>query len=137
MGKIRTLKDRTPTLRAQRLRREDTEAEARLWGSLRDRRLGGWKWRRQVPRGPYIVDFLCVESRLVVELDGSQHADNLDYDERRTAYLERSGLRVLRFWNSEVLTNSDGVCWAILEACGGEQPGFGETSGPRLTSGRD
>jgi very-short-patch-repair endonuclease len=137
MGRIRTLKDRTPTLRAQRLRREDTDAEARLWGSLRDRRLGGWKWRRQVPRGPYIVDFLCIEARLAVELDGSQHAENVDYDERRTAYLERSGLRVLRFWNSDVLTNSDGVCLAILEACGGEQPGLGETGGPRLTNGRD
>jgi very-short-patch-repair endonuclease len=137
MGKIRTLKDRTPTLRAQRLRREDTDAEARLWGSLKDRRLGGWKWRRQVPRGPYIVDFLCVEAGLVVELDGFQHADNAAYDERRTASLERAGLKVLRFWNSQVLTNSDGVCLLILEACGGEQPGFGYAEGPRLTNGRD
>jgi very-short-patch-repair endonuclease len=105
MGKIRTLSDKTSTTRARRLRREDTEAEARLWGSLRDRRLGGWKWRRQVQRGPYIVDFLCVEAGFVVELDGSQHADNVAYDERRTAYLEGSGLRVLRFWNADVLTN--------------------------------
>jgi very-short-patch-repair endonuclease len=137
MGRIRTLKDRTPTLRAQRLRREDTDAEARLWSSLRDRRLGGWKWRRQVPCGPYIVDFLCTKVGLVVELDGSQHADNAAYDERRTAYLERLGLKVLRFWNSQVVTNSDGVCWTILEACGGEQPGSGETEGPRPTNGRD
>jgi very-short-patch-repair endonuclease len=73
----------------------------------------------------------------VVELDGSQHADNAAYDERRTAYLEHLGLRVLRFWNSDALINSDGLCLTILEACGGERPGFGETSGPWGTNGRD
>jgi very-short-patch-repair endonuclease len=83
------------------------------------------------------VDFLCVEAGLVVELDGSQHADNVAYDERRTVYLERSGLRVLRFWNSDVLTNSDGVCWTILETCGGDQPGIGDAAGPCPTNGRD
>jgi adenine-specific DNA-methyltransferase len=101
------------------LRHDDTEAEARLWESLRDRRLGGWKWRRQVPRGPFIVDFYCAEAKLVVELDGGQHADQVEYDERRTAYLASTGLRVLRFWNSDVLTNRDGVCLTILDACEG------------------
>ena len=71
MGKIRTPTNKTATIRARRLRREDTAAEARLWNSLRDRRLGGWKWRRQAPCGPYIVDFLCVEAGLVVELGGA------------------------------------------------------------------
>jgi len=113
----RTLKDRTPVDRARALRRADTDAEARLWSSLRDRRLGGWRWKRQVPRGSYIVDFYCAEARLVVELDGGQHADQVAYDARRTAYLETLGLRVLRFWNSEVLTNCDGVCLTILNAC--------------------
>ena len=120
VGKIRTLQDRTPTERARALRREDTDAEARLWAALRDRRLGGWKWKRQVPFGPYIVDFLCLETRLVVEVDGSQHADLIAYDSRRTAWLGRHGLRVLRFWNSDVLTNRDGVSLTILDACGGE-----------------
>jgi very-short-patch-repair endonuclease len=111
--------------RARRLRRETTHAEARLWNALRARRLGGWKWRRQVPFGPYFLDFLCVEAGLVVEVDGGQHADQVAYDARRTAYLERLGLRVIRFWNSAVLTNRDGVCATILDACGGEHPSEG------------
>jgi very-short-patch-repair endonuclease len=117
--------DRTAiTSRARQLRREDTDAEARLWNVLRARRLGGWKWKRQVPFGPYFLDFLCREAGLVVEVDGGQHADQVDYDARRTAFLERSGLRVIRVWNSEVLTNRDGVCLTILDACGGEHPDF-------------
>ena len=111
MGRIRTLKDPTPVRRARALRRDDTQAEARLWNALRDRRLGGWKWRRQVPQGHYIVDFLCIEAALVVELDGSQHQDQLEYDARRTAYLGRKGLTVIRFPN-----------------CGGE---CGGAEGPR------
>jgi very-short-patch-repair endonuclease len=125
MAKVRTIRDTTQRDRARRLRREDTVAEARLWNSLRHRRLGGWRWKRQVPCGPYIVDFYCAEAALIVEVDGGQHADQAAYDERRTAYLERQGLRVLRFWNSSVLTNSDGVCLMILEACGGDHPKMG------------
>jgi very-short-patch-repair endonuclease len=106
------------------LRRADTEAEARLWNALRDRRLGGWKWRRQVLAGPFILDFLCVEAALVVEVDGGQHSERADDDARRSAWLARRGLRVVRFWNSDVLTNRDGVCLTILDACGGEHPGF-------------
>jgi very-short-patch-repair endonuclease len=122
MADFRTLKDPLPLARARRLRREDTDAEARLWNALRAHRLGGWKWRRQVPRGRYIVDFFCAEARLVVELDGGQHADQAAYDAQRTAFLETLGLRVLRFWNSAVLENRDGVCLTILDACGGERP---------------
>jgi len=122
LGKIRTLDDKTPRDRARRLRAEDTRAEAKLWGALCDRRLGGWKWRRQVPIKPYIVDFLCLEAKLVVELDGGQHSDQVAYDERRTRHLETLGYRVLRFWNSAVLTNRDGVCITILDACGGDCP---------------
>jgi very-short-patch-repair endonuclease len=70
--------------RARSLRANQTESERRLWGELRGRRLGGWKWRRQAPIGPFIVDFYCPAARLVVELDGSQHLDQTDYDERRT-----------------------------------------------------
>ena len=97
------------------MRREDTDAEARVWGVLRDRRLGGWRWKRQATCGRYIVDFLCPEAGLVVELDGSQHLDQGAYDARRTAALAQADLRVIRFWNAEVLTNLDGVCLTILD----------------------
>jgi very-short-patch-repair endonuclease len=107
--------------RARALRQNQTQTEGLLWSVLRDRRLGGWKWRRQVARGPYIVDFFCAEARLVVELDGSQHQapDAVAYDTRRTACLERLGLRVLRIESAQVLVNLDGVCRDILYACGG------------------
>ncbi|HEX7885603.1 MAG TPA: DUF559 domain-containing protein [Phenylobacterium sp.] len=109
--------------RARELRWNDTDAEARLWNALRARRLGGWGWKRQVPWGPFFLDFLSVEAGLVVEVDGGQHSERTDYDARRTSYVERSGLRVIRFWNSDVLTNRDGVCATILDACGGERDG--------------
>jgi very-short-patch-repair endonuclease len=110
--------------RARELRRDDTVAEARLWNALRAHRLGGWKWKRQVPWGPYFLDFLCRDAGLVVEVDGGQHSEQIDYDARRTRFIERSGLRVLRFWNSAVLENRDGVCLTILDACGGDRPGW-------------
>ncbi len=71
---------------------------------------------RQVSRGPYIVDFFCADAQLVVELDGSQHIDRADHDDRRTAYLERLGLKVLRFWNTDVIEHLDGVCETIMAA---------------------
>src|SRR5580704_17201246 len=83
--------------RARALRRDQTDAEGRLWGELRNRRRGGWKWPRQAPIGSFIADFYCPAAQLVVELDGSQHLDQVDYDARRTGYLERLGLKVLRF----------------------------------------
>ncbi|MDO8837837.1 MAG: endonuclease domain-containing protein [Parvibaculum sp.] len=99
--------------RARSLRINRTDAEARLWLHLRNRMLGGAKFRRQVPVGPYIADFLCAEHMLIVELDGGQHADN-PADERRTRFLESKGYRVIRFWNPDVLTNTDGVLEMIL-----------------------
>jgi len=110
------------TDRARNLRVNQTEAEGRLWGVLRDRRLGGWKWKRQVPRGSYIVDFYCAEARVIVELDGSQHYDPsaLAYDERRTIILQSGGARVIRIPNDEIFLNLDGVCHTILIACGGD-----------------
>ena len=106
---------------ARKLRRNLTRVEARLWAALRDRRLGGWKWRRQVPLGPFIADFVCAELMLVVELDGGQHFEAAAYDARRTAYLEGMGYRVLRFWNAVLIEDSDAVCDTILRACGGER----------------
>ena len=116
MGTVKNLRRQILHHRARSLRRQDTSAEADLWSALRSCRLDGMKWKRQVPFGPYILDFLCRDARLVVEVDGGQHADQIAYDARRTAYLERCGLRVLRFWNSDVLTNRDGVCLSILNA---------------------
>jgi very-short-patch-repair endonuclease len=100
--------------RARELRRTSTQVEARIWEALRNRKLGGWKWKRQVPRGSYIVDFLCLEAKLVVELDGGQHAEQVAYDERRTAFLEGLGYRVLRVWNHSVIEDASGVCDTIL-----------------------
>ncbi len=95
------------------MRGAPTDAELRLWRLLRDRRMCGHKFRRQVPVGPYIVDFLCVAARLIVEADGSQHAEN-SRDGVRDAYLLREGWRVLRFWNHEVIRNRESVMETIL-----------------------
>ena len=108
------------TLQARRLRREQTRAERALWQILRRRQLGGLKFRRQVPVGPYIADFYCAEARLVVEVEGGQHADN-PRDARRDTWMVGQGLTVLRFWNPEILGNPDGVAQSILDASGREQ----------------
>ena len=110
--------------RARQLRRDQTDSEGRLWGELRGRRLGGWKWRRQAPLGPYVVDFYCPSLGLVVELDGAHHQDQADYDERRTRYLGQLGLRVLRFGSEYVFGGGlDHICNTILDACGGPLTG--------------
>jgi lysyl-tRNA synthetase class 2 len=94
---------------ARRLRRDQTNAERVLWFSLRDRRLNGWKFKRQVPLDRFVVDFLCVDARLIVELDGGQHAMQIERDAARTRELEMMGYLVLRFWNNDVISNRDGV----------------------------
>ena len=104
---------------ARVLRANQTEAETRLWRRLRDRQLGGAKFRRQVPIGPYIADFVCFAAKLIVELDGGQYADTAEADSARTVWLEKRGFRVLRFWNHDVLANPDGVPERILEALRG------------------
>lgn len=102
-----------PDPRVKQLRVDMTKAERKLWSALRGRRLAGFKFRRQRRIGPFIVDFVCMESRVIVEADGGQHADNA-HDERRTLWLQQRGWRVLRFWNNEILENIDGVQLAIL-----------------------
>jgi very-short-patch-repair endonuclease len=104
------------TARARVLRQASTEAEHELWSMVRNRKIGGCKFRRQVPIGRFFADFACVERRLVIELDGSQHAEELDYDAARTGVLEACGWTVLRFWNNQVLENPEGVAMAIREA---------------------
>src|SRR5262245_12751693 len=103
------------TFRARRLRADLTSAEHKLWYRLRDRRLAGWKFRRQVPSGRWVVDFLCKEKRVIVEVDGGEHYAS-ERDRRRDATLARQGYRVLRFWNSDVLSNPEGVLITILSA---------------------
>jgi len=102
-----------PVKRARTLRRNATDAENALWRKLRDRSLRGQKFRRQFPVGRYIVDFVCIEERLIVELDGGQHAINTKSDATRTAALRARGYRVIRFWNNEVRSNLEGVLHVI------------------------
>ena len=100
------------------LRRHQTPAEHRLWQRLKCRQLGALKFRRQFIIATYIVDFVCLEKNLVVELDGGQHNLQQAYDQKRTRVLNQHGFRVLRFWNHEVMTNLDGVLAGIqLAAC--------------------
>ena len=104
-----------PVSHARQLRLEPTDAEKELWQRLRDRLLAGFRFRRQAPIGDYIVDFACFSPRLIIELDGGQHAETAqrDHDQRRTEWLEREGFRVVRFWNNDVLQNTDGVVLEI------------------------
>jgi len=109
---------RKPHPNARKLRKDMPEAEQRLWYFIRRKELGGFRFRRQHTIGPYIVDFACVESNLVIELDGDQHAlgDTPERDGKRDAYLNQQGFEVLRFWNNEVYENIDGVLEVILDA---------------------
>jgi very-short-patch-repair endonuclease len=107
------------TERARKLRVDETEAEYRLWGELRGRHLNGYKFARQIPLGPYIVDFICRRQRLVVEADGFQHAESAA-DTIRTAWLNDHGYSVLRFWNDEVLRERRAVLETILAVLEGE-----------------
>ena len=104
--------------RPRQLRRNATDAENRLWYVLRNRSLGGHKFVRQMAIGPFVADFVCREAGLIVELDGSQHAENTE-DIRRTTYLNAEGYGVLRFWNDEVMDNRDGVLEAICRTIAG------------------
>ena len=103
--------------RAKELRHPQTRAEHKLWQSLRDRQLRGFKFRRQAPIGSYIADFLCFEKRLVVELDGETHTKQELYDWQRTDELARQGYRVLRFTNSHVYEDLESVLQTILGEC--------------------
>jgi very-short-patch-repair endonuclease len=99
----------------QRLRRSLTQAERTLWSALRLQQLRGFKFRRQHLLGNYVLDFVCMSARLVIEVDGGQHAEAGAADERRTRFLMNAGFRVLRFWNNEVLAQTEAVLMCIAE----------------------
>ena len=102
------------SLKARSLRYNQTDAERRLWRHLRDRRLGGFKIRRQFTVAHYIVDFACPQARVVIEIDGGQHTINEERDGERTRFLEGRGYRVVRYWNNDVLLKTNEVLEAIL-----------------------
>ncbi len=109
-----------PVRRARSLRSRLTDAERKLWYALRDRRFQDFKFRRQVPLGRFIADFVCFEARLVIEVDGGQHADSLR-DQYRDRWFAANRFRVLRFWNNDVLSNLEGVMTVLAEALNVEQ----------------
>ncbi|AJA07924.1 hypothetical protein SKP52_04985 [Sphingopyxis fribergensis] len=113
MSKSRFTTDDGTLDRARRLRRDATPAEKKLWSTLRAGGIAGFKFRRQQRIGPFVVDFACQSARLVIEVVGDSHAQQIDYDARRTQFLAEEGYRVLRFTNSDVLDNLEGVCRAI------------------------
>jgi very-short-patch-repair endonuclease len=99
---------------ARKLRNNATDAEMKLWSALKNRKLSGFKFRRQAPIGKYVVDFVCHEKSLVVEADGGQHMEYSDVDAQRTRWLELQGFRVIRFWNDQVLKETNAVLDEIL-----------------------
>jgi very-short-patch-repair endonuclease len=107
-----------PVKKALQLRRNMTDAERKLWAALRDRQLDDIKFRRQHPLGPYVLDFFSEAHKLVIEIDGGQHAADAVRDAERTAWLKARGCRILRFWNNEVLSNLPGVLTEISRAAG-------------------
>ena len=117
---------------ARRLRIDSTEVERLLWQRLRNRQLGGNKFRRQVTIGPFIVDFACIDACLIVEIDGGQHSE--ERDAARTAFLQSKGYRVIRFWNNEVLTELAGVHQMLQAVLAGYEPSPGWRFSPATLS---
>ena len=101
--------------RARRLRRETTDVEKRLWRELRNFQVDGFKFRRQHPFGPFVADFYCPRAKLIIEVDGGQHAERTGADAARTTWFESKGCRVIRFWNNEVLGNLEGVLTTVRD----------------------
>jgi very-short-patch-repair endonuclease len=105
--------DRLPTLRSRELRKNATKAELALWNRIRNRQVAGVRFNFQVPIGPYISDFVARSIRLIIEVDGGQHADAAPYDRARTRFLTSKGYRVIRFWNNDVFENIEGAVETI------------------------
>ncbi len=107
--------------RAKALRKRMTDAEQLFWRHLRNRELDGWKFRRQHPVGPFIVDFACPEKMVIIEVDGGQHDENKELDVQRSAYLNKMGYRVCRFWNNEVMQETEAVLESIFAILANEK----------------
>ena len=103
----------TSTNKARSLRKNQTDAERLLWQKLRNRQLLNVKFRRQFPIEPYIADFVCLKLKLIIELDGSQHFDQIAYDNKRSDFLKQRGFKIFRFWNNDVFKNTEGVMESI------------------------
>ncbi len=106
------------TQQARHLRKNMTDAERKIWHSIKGKKIKNHRFRRQHPIGPYIVDFVCLENRIVIEIDGGQHAWQKETDEKRTKWLESEGYRVIRFWNNQIMNEFNGVIqilWNMLE----------------------
>jgi len=101
--------------KAKELRKNQTVAESKLWNVVRVKQIKGLKFRRQHPIPPYFVDFICHKEQLIIELDGGQHAETINYDKKRTKFLEPKGYTVIRFWNNDVLRNMEGVYEEIIK----------------------
>lgn len=127
---------------ARRLRKNQTEAEQRLWMHLRRKQIDQHRFGQQVPLGPYIADFVCLSARLIIEVDGGQHSERIAEDSERTAWLESQNFRVLRFWNNDVFENIDGVITTIVTALEGPpsptlpRKGGGRSSSFRVATAR-
>ncbi|TXH33498.1 MAG: endonuclease domain-containing protein [Rhodospirillaceae bacterium] len=106
----------TTLKRARKLRREPTDAENKLWSLLRRRQIDGHHFRKQVPIGDFVVDFACLKMRLIIEVDGGQHALRQQQDAQRSEYLMKLGYQILRFWNNDILQNPEGVLGRLREA---------------------
>jgi very-short-patch-repair endonuclease len=106
------------TTHAKSLRKNMTDAEDLIWYQLRARRFQQFKFKRQVPMGSYIVDFVCHHKKLIVELDGGQHMEAVVYDERRSRFLESKGYKVIRFWNNQVFLETEAVMGEIMRELG-------------------
>jgi very-short-patch-repair endonuclease len=122
---------------ARGLRRRQTIAEARLWARLRNRQLDNLKFRRQVPRGKFVADFLCDEAMLILEIDGSQHDERPEQDNMRSAYLEQLGYLVMRFRNHDVLQNTDRILDHICAVAAARRKNRSPTAAPLPIGGED
>ena len=127
-GEIKRQYTQQTLQKSQTLRETRTDAEGLLWHYLRDKQLDGHKFRRQQPIGPYIVDFACMPQKLLIELDGGQHAEQHTYDQKRDAFLRKQGYKILRFWNNEIFENCFGVLESIYVALHHHSPLEGESA---------
>ena len=115
LGEGKLIQESTMNLtnKARSLRKNKTDVEQLVWKYLRNRQQYNYKFHRQFPVEPYIVDFACLELKLIIELDGGQHANRINYDDQRSSFLEQRGFKVIRFWNNDVTENTEGVLEAI------------------------